>query len=205
MRPHVTKAFTVLGLALVAWGLVVFIGRSAALDAANRTIAQQKEENAAKVEAVYRLSREMIRQESLKVVHAERALARARANADKALDSAETATAGSLAVLQDSAATVPQLRGALVVQVATTERITAEFAEFMSASFAAQNAAEQERKALYRSLTLADSTVVALKEVNQALRKVGECRIIGPIRCPTRTQAFVGGALVTLGVILAVR
>lgn len=205
MRPHVTKAFTVLGLALVAWGVVVFIGRSSALDAANRTIAQQKEENAAKVEAVYRLSRELVRQESLKVVQAERALARARANAGKALDSAESATASSMAVLQDSAATVPQLRVALVVQVATTERLSAEFRTYLMSDSTYHETERVERIALYRSLTLADSTIVAQKGAIDALREVGSCTIMWRIKCPTRTQTFVLGALATGAVVIALR
>lgn len=205
MRPHVTRAFTVLGLALVAWGIVALVSRSAALKAARQTIADQKEENAAKVEGVYRLARERIRAESLKVVQAERALARARASAGKALDSANMATLGNMAVLQDSAATVPQLRGALVVQVATTERLSAQFHEYLATDSVLHNAHATEKAALYRSLTLADSTIAAKNEALKALRKVSECTIVWRLKCPTRTQTFVLGAIATGAVVVALR
>lgn len=205
MRPHVTRAFTVLGLALVAWGLFVFVGRSAALDAANRTIAAQKEENAAIVEAALRQNREIIRAESLKLVQVRRDLHRERAKSMHILDSANMATLGNMAMLRDSSATVPQLRGALSNAIQTNEVLAGQFRAYLMSDSTYHAQERVERIALYRSLTLADSTILALKEVNQALRKVGECRIIGPIRCPTRTQSAVGGALITLGVFMAVR
>lgn len=199
------RALTILSLAGVAWLSVFAIGRTSALQAARQTIADQKEENAAKVEAVYRLSRELITAESLKVVKAERALAQARRSADKALDSAESATASSMSVLQDSAATVPQLRGALVVQVATTERVSAAFRAYLMSDSTYHEAERVERIALYRSLTLADSTIVAKSQALDALRKVGSCTIVWRIKCPTRTSTFVLGALATGAVVIALR
>lgn len=199
------RALTILGLAGVAWLIVFAIGRSSALQSARQTIADQKEENAAKVEAVYRLSRELIRAESLKVEQVRRDLYRERQKSMHVLDSAETATASSMSVLQDSVATVPQLRGALYIQVATTERVSQQFREYLMSDSTYHRAIDAERLSVFSLLTLADSTIAAKNEAIAALRKVGECRIIGPIRCPTRTTAFVGGAIVTLGVLMAVR
>ena len=165
---HVSRALTILGCALGAWLLVVLVSRSAALQAARQTIADQKEENAAKVEAVYRLSREMIRQESLKVVQAERALARARASAGKTLDSANMATLTNMAVLQDSAATVPQLRTALSSQIATTDALAQQFREYLQSDSSAHALIDAERASVYRLLTLADSTIAAKNEALEA-------------------------------------
>ena len=164
---HVTRALPLLGLALVAWLSVVLIGKSSALTAAKVTIAEQKEENAAIVEASYREKRALIVKNAREVAEARAAERKARARLDATLDSANTATAGSIAVLQDSAATVPQLRGALYVQVATTERVVAEFHAYLMSDSTYHVAEAEERAALYKTLTLADSTI---RVKNEALR-----------------------------------
>lgn len=201
---HVSRAATVLGLALVAWLSVLYIGKSSALTAAKVTIAEQKEENAAIVEASYREKRALIVKNAREVAEARTAERKARARLDATLDSAATATAGSISVLQDSAATVPQLRGALYVQVATTERVVAEFHAYLMSDSTYHIAEAEERKVLFETLTLADSTIRVKNEALAAWKEAARCRVLW-VPCPTRTQAFVAGAIVTGAALIALR
>lgn len=213
MRPHVTKAFTVLGLALVAWGIVALVSRSAALKAARQTIADQKEENAAKVEAVYRLSRELIRAESLKVEQVRRDLYRERAKSMHVLVSSQH-TIDSLRLafgdtgrpdLSGAAPSDSIPRSAFTNAVRSYDTLAQQFRDYLMSDSTYHLAEAEERKGLYRSLTLADSTIAAKNEALKALRKVSECTIVWRLKCPTRTQTFVLGAIATGAVVVALR
>lgn len=164
--PHVTKAVTVLGLALVAWGLVVVIGQSSAKEAMLRTIAEQKAENAAIVESAYREKRA----DSLKYM---RMVA-------EALRSVRVAEGRSRSTLAATERTIDSLRSAFgnvgqdsVPRVAFThalaqyDSLATAFRAYLMSDSTYHGVIEAERASVYSLLTLADSTIAAK---NAALR-----------------------------------
>ena len=105
-------------------------------------------------------------------------------------------------VLRDSAATVPQLRGALVVAVSTIDRLSAEFRDYLAQDSLVHYSWTVERQAV-------DSALVSERRVSQAkdgvilaLKKANECRVLF-FSCPTRTQTAIGTALLIGGITLA--
>jgi len=110
----------------------------------------------------------------------------------------------SRAVLADSAATVPVLRAALQSQILVTDSLGAAFRRYVTADVTADAARDEERRAFLRALVAADTALAASQRVSEALREAGRCRVLW-MPCPTRTQSFVAGAVVTAGVIIGLR
>jgi len=134
---------------------------------------------------------------------AERETLRARAHSQTSLAQADTVTAASRTVLADTSATLPVLRASLASQVLVTDSLSAAFRAYIVTTEREAAVAAQERAALYGSLAKADTVIAAQARLLNALSKTTQCRVLW-IPCPTRTQAFVAGALVTLGAVVAV-
>ena len=62
-----------------------------------------------------------------------------------------------------------------------------------------------ERRVLLAALTSADVALDAQVRATEAFKRAGECRIVFGIKCPTRTQSFIVGAVATVAVFAAVR
>lgn len=204
-RRLLADAAAVLVVALLAWALIAQVGRASARETEARVRAEMRDSVAFAVARAITPLRRVAEAADARRLEAERALARSRARGDAALAAVDTASATALAVLRDSAATVPQLRGALVAQVATTDRLAAEFREYLAADTLAHLAAAESRVADRRLLTQTAAALVAMTEARDAWQRAAECRTVFRMRCPTRTQAAIGGALVTAAVVVAVR
>jgi ribosomal protein L16 Arg81 hydroxylase len=133
---------------------------------------------------------------------AERETLRARAHSQASLAQADTVTADSRRILSADTATVPALRASLASQVLVTDSLSAAFRAYVVTTEREAQVAAQERAALYGSLAKADTALAAQTRLIDALRD-RECRVLW-LPCPTRTTAFVAGALVTLGAVVAV-
>lgn len=106
------------------------------------------------------------------------------------LDSART-------VLADTNATVDELRTTLV---GVTERASALVlqVDVLTAQMDSVLALhERERTQWMRERAASDSLLAAKDSVISAYRAVNTCKA-GPVPCPTRTQAFVGGGIVVV-------
>jgi hypothetical protein len=179
------------------------VGRcSGRADGAAERIVAQAQANAESALRAYRASRDSIPVLQSAREQAERESARLRARSRVTLAQADTVTAASRTVLADTSATVPALRAAFASQVLVTDSLSAAFRAYIVTTERERAAAHSERSALYESLSKADTVIAAQGRLIDALRD-RECRVLW-LPCPTRTQAFVAGALVTLGAVVAV-
>lgn len=203
--PHVTKAVTVLGLALVAWGLVVVIGQSSANQAMLRTIAEQKAENAAIVESAYREKRADSLKYTRMLAEAVNAKRKAEAQLDGVWTRAGMQVDSARAVLADSTASSVALRYSLHMTVEKMDSLMQAFTVYRVASERVVASQDSTMRWQAGALRLADSTITAKNQALQALRKAHECRIVFGIRCPTRVQSAVGGMILTGAIVVALR
>ena len=152
----------------------------------------------------YRQERDNLYRERAKTIQVERELANLRKTGKMAIDSAASVVAEAHQVLQDSASTTFQLRGALVVQVATTERLAADFRDYLAQDSVVHYSWGAER-AVVDSVLISTTRALAAKDgVIRALKQANECKVLF-FRCPTRSQVLVGTALVTAGVLTLAR
>lgn len=201
---HVARALTILSLALAAWLIVFAVGKSSEATAIRRTIAEQKEANAAIVEAVYREKRADSLKYARIVAQARSAERKMAARLDGVLTNAGLTVDSARAVLADSMAPTVALRYSLTLTVEKLDAVVRE-ARVYRTSAEARFAADSAERVYLRSLvTDADGVIAAKNLAIEGWRKAADCRILW-MRCPTRTQAALGGALITFGVVMAVR
>jgi len=179
------------------------VGRSSRLAGESAQIVAQAQANAESALRAYRASRDSIPVLRQAFVNAERARQRAQARGDSALVRADRTTADSRRILSADTATVPTLRAALASQVLVTDSLSAAFRAYIVTTEREAQVAAQERAALYGSLAKADTVIAAQARLLNALSKTTQCRVLW-LPCPTRTQAFVAGAVLTLGAVVAV-
>ena len=201
---HASRAATVLGLALGAWLSVLYIGKSSALTAAKVTIAEQKEENAARVEAAYREKRADSLKYAREVAQAVKAKREALARLDGTLTLTGMQLDSARAVLADSLATAEALRASLTTTVAKVDTLMVEVSRYKTAADSLEGAHQRERAYLVETLRGADATIAAKDAAMKSWRKAAECRILG-FKCPTRTQTFVLGVVTTGALVVALR
>jgi hypothetical protein len=111
-------------------------------------------------------------------------------------DSLRNVLAQNEAIIADSFATVPDLRGAL-------RNANDLFRAYLDSTVVLQEAVsdlvEAQQVALWRwdaERAASDSTIAAQRAVIRALER-RECRVLG-LKCPSRTTTFLGGAVATL-------
>jgi len=144
------------------------------------------------------------RHQRLRTDSAERITMRAEAGqrrAESRLRQATGALEGTLTagerLAADSTAGADTLRAMLAASVAETRVYLAHVGVYQDSVRALFVAWSSERASYRASLAAADSVIAAERAVGVLLTKGAQCRILW-VRCPTRTQSFVGGALVTL-------
>jgi hypothetical protein len=191
-------------LTAVALGVAAlfFLSQStkrAAIDGERIRIAEEQEVIAVAFARQQTARVDSIRQVSIQL---ERKLHRERQESIHLLRSADSTAADAHQVLQDSAATVQQLRGALYVQVATTERLSAQFREYIAKDDSVHYSWGVERAAYNEYLVRNVAVLEAKDGLIRALRKANECKVLW-LKCPTRTQTAIGTALLIGGITLA--
>lgn len=162
------------------------------------------QDNAARLARAYRATRDSIPALRAAFGNVERARQVERRRADAALVRSSGTTDSSRAVVADPDADAPRLRAQLNLQIATTYSLSAAFRAYLRADSAAHATAAEERAALYRALAAADTALTAKDRHIAALDRLANCRVLG-LPCPSRKQAFIGGAVVAAVVIVVVR
>ena len=201
MTRLVAIALAVLAILAGMWA----VGRSSAQTSAAEERVRIAEERETVAVLAYHRTRDSIPALQAASERAERTIRNLRTVAAGTMARAETVTVASNAVLADTSATVSDLRTALRFQVFATDSLASAFREYLSADITVHEAYRSERSVLHSALSKAESALAATRAVADGWRTVAQCRIIFGIRCPTRTQTFIGGAIVTAGVILGRR
>ena len=104
--------------------------------------------------------------------------------------------------LSADTATVPTLRADLTLALASYDSLAAAFRAYLRADAVAHTASDAVLAQYGRTVAAADSTITAQRAHIAALQ-ARECRVLG-LPCLSRRAAFVGGVIVTLGVITGV-
>ena len=204
MPPVIRRTLITVGLVAMAGFVVWAIGKSSALTAAKVTIAEQKEENAARVEAAYREKRADSLKYAREVAQAVKAKREALARLDGQLVSTAYTLDSAHAVLADSLATADALRASLTTTVAKVDILMVEVSRYKTVADSLDMAHQRERAYLVETLRGADATIAAKDAAMKSWRKAAECRILG-FTCPTRTQTFVLGVVATGALVVALR
>jgi hypothetical protein len=97
------------------------------------------------------------------------------------------------------------LRRALTSTLAAYDSLAAAFRAYLHADSSAHALTDRARVVDRALIAAQDRALTAMTQARDAWKEAATCRIVFGIRCPTRTQAFMGGAIVTAGVIMAVR
>ena len=181
-----------LGVVLCAALVAVWaIGRSNSVKSERDTIAAQAHANAQVAHKAYRQARQAVAPALARTDTVTRRVMVQDAALGSQLDTAR-------AVLADTAATLAEVRetlSATVVQ-AETFRVAVDSLTVVHAA---------ERRVLLAALTSADVALEAQTRATEAFKRAGQCRIVFGIKCPTRTQSFLVGAVATVAVFVAVR
>lgn len=100
---------------------------------------------------------------------------------------------------RDTLADSATLRQSLTVALAQYDSLAAAFRAYLRADAVAHTATDAVLAQYGRTVAAADSTITA-QRAHLAALQARECRVLG-LPCPSRRAAFVGGVIVTLGVI----
>lgn len=172
---------------------LVHQSRSAFANSERARIAEEQESIAV---AFARQQTDNLHRERTKTMQVERQLYAERQKSLRSLQSADSAVADARQVLQDSAATVHQLRTSLTLTVNNLDSLSSQFRAYIARTDSVLYRVAVEREA-------SDSALAAERRVNAAkdrviavLRKQAECKVWF-VSCPTRTQTAVGTALIT--------
>ena len=188
-------------VALVA---VWAIGRSTSVQSERNTIAEQAQRNAQVAHKAYRETRKLVAP-ALAATDRVQNVARIRGDAVDVSSIGLIRTIDSArAVLADSAAELATVRGTLAATVASADGLLADVAAYRVAVDSLTVVHAAERRVLLAALTSAEVALDAERQVSAAWRKASECRVLW-IKCPTRTQSFIVGAVVTVAAFVAVR
>ena len=181
-----------LGVVLVAALVAVWaIGRSTSVQSERDTIAAQAQANAQVAHRAYRQARKTVAPALARTDTVTRRVMVQDAALGSQLDTAR-------AVLADTAATLLEVRATLAATVVQAET-------FRSAVDSLTVVHAAERRVLLAALTSADVALEAEQRVSAAYKSAATCRIVFGIKCPTRTQSFLVGAVATVAVFVAVR
>lgn len=181
-----------LGVVLCAVLVAVWaIGRSTSVQSERDTIAAQAQANAQVAHKASRETRKLVKPALARTDTVTRRVMVQDAALGSQLDTAR-------AVLADTAATLAVVRETLAATVvqAETFRVAVDSLTVVHAA---------ERRVLLAALTSADVALDAQVRATEAFKRAGECRIVFGIKCPTRSQSFIVGAVATVAVFVAVR
>lgn len=202
---HVPRALTILSLALGAWLLVLAVGKSSENAAVLATLAEQKEANAALVEQGYRDRRADSARFTARLRAAAAAERKLAARLDATLATSALAVDSAGAVLADPTANNVALRYTLAMTAERLDSMVSVVRLYRTSADTLAASHSIERARLLSLLSSADTVIAAKNLALTGWRNAARCTIVFGIKCPTRTQSAVGGALLALGVIVAVR
>ena len=122
----------------------------------------------------------------------------------KNLASTQSALDDARGTLADSLSDIAEVRNSLAALSIAAQLSITEGKTYLALADSLLRSHAQERRAFQVALFASDSLVIAKDALLSAVRKQGQCRIIGPIPCPSRTTSFVLGGVTALAVVVAV-
>ena len=210
-----------LGVVLCAALVAVWaIGRSTSVQSERQAIAAQAQANAQVAHKAYRQARKAVAP-ALAVtdrvtrevvarghnVGTSAAILTARLDADSAFANAGRDSA-TVVVAGDTLYRSAFVNGMLArweSQVSVTRGLLTDVAAYRTAVDSLTVVHAAERRVLLAALTSADVAPDAQVRATEAFKRAGQCRIVFGIKCPTRSQSFIVGAVATVAVFVAVR
>lgn len=123
---------------------------------------------------------------------------------DRRLNAANTSLADARAVLADTLATVSTLRSALTETVSTLDSLAREVTTYRAIVDSTSVQHAKERALLMSALTYSDSSAQAWKRAYELRTRQERCRVLF-VPCPSRPVAFLAGAALTAGIVVAVK
>lgn len=196
------RTLEILAVALVITvGAVWAIGRASERETAARVRAEMRDSVAFEVAmAVAPLRRAASDADSARLA-AEAKLAKVRQSARVTLD----VTGRTVDSVRAAFGNAGQRDTATVVVLAAYDSLAASFRAYLRADSTAHALTDSARVADHALIAQQDRALVAMTQARDAWRQAATCRVVFGIRCPTRTQAFVGGAVVALAAVVVLR
>jgi hypothetical protein len=177
------------GLTLLAIGLVLSLRAGARRDTeSDREIAKLEHRVTALSLSLTQAER-ATRHEMARRAAVEDSLRDTQARYHRRAEQARAQTQAAEDVLSDTAATLAQVRLALIEQVATTHALLRAADSLSLAATRQTLATAAERNALLGQLAVADSVIAAQDSLLS--RRDPPCRIAKLVPCPTRTESVV--------------
>lgn len=176
----------------------VAIGRASAREAESRVRAEMRDSVAYQVAVAVAPLRKVAADADAARLAAEAKLAKVRQSARVTLD----VTGRTV----DSLRSVPVTdTTALPVALAAYDSLAASFRAYLRADSTAQALTDSARVADHALIAQQDRALVAMTQARDAWKSAATCRLVFGIKCPTRSQAFVGGAVVALAAVVVLR
>jgi hypothetical protein len=95
------------------------------------------------------------------------------------------------------------LRSGLKVALVSYDSLSSAFRAYVRASDSLHAASRVLVASQVSVIAQTDAALIAMTQARDAWRQAASCRVLW-LPCPTRTQAFVAGAVLTLGAVVAV-
>jgi hypothetical protein len=193
------RTVEILAVALAITLVAVWaIGRASRGDTEARVRAEMRDSVAHEVAlAIAPLRREKERADSARL-SAEAKLAKVRQSAG--------VTLGVTGRTVDSLRTVPVTdTTALPTALAAYDSLAGVFRAYLHADSTAHALTDSARVADHALMAAQDRALAAMTQARDAWRQAATCRTVFRIRCPTRTQAFVSGAVLALTAVVVLR
>ena len=190
-------------LALVIIAVAGFIGRASGRRAELQLKAEINEANARAALVYARMRTAEAQVATLRTQAIEARTRRLGSQVDTSLFRVRVELDSARAVLADTLATVERLRATLSETTEHTALLTQTVAAYRGTVDSLMATSLIERQALYNALYAKDTALVAMTVAMESYKSAATCRVLW-FRCPTRTQAAVGGAILGAVTVLVV-
>lgn len=184
--------------------LVAVVGRTSASEAAERARAAINDANARTALADLRATRLAKDSARLALLESDAATGRTSTRVDRARDTLMTALADARATLAAVDADTARLRASLGVLTVTVERYDAQVMALQDTVTALRGTVARYVTRVADAEARADAAIDALEVARDGWKQAATCKVLW-MSCPTRTQSFIAGAVVTAAVIVVVR
>lgn len=201
MKP---RALLALLAVLVIWLAVALVGRASAREAEQAAIAKMHDANARTALLDLRANRLAKDSARLALLDRDAATGRTSTRVDRARDTLRSALTDAREALADVTADTARLRASLGVLTVAVERYDARVVALQDTVSSLRTSLSRFQLKVTEAEAKADAAIRALEVARDAWKGAATCKVLF-IKCPTRTQAFIGGAVVTAAVIVAVR
>jgi hypothetical protein len=188
---------------VITIGAVWAIGRASATDTAERVRAEMRDSVAFEVALAVAPLRRAAAEANTAMLAAEAKLAKVRTTGRATL--ASTGATVDTHRADTASADADTLRQALTSALAAYDSLAAAFRDYLHTDSVAHIRTATRDSVTSVLLNQQDRALVAMTQARDAWKQAATCRTVFGIKCPTRTQAFVGGAVVALAAVVVLR